>query len=123
MLPSNQRLSRDQVTSFLKSPEIKVIFNRLGTFKYCISPKLSNEGGPGQSIITVITGSKQQKRAVLRNKIRRQIYTAFRKNPYNISIEGMLYVSKQSYELSYQEITDLLHALLSKIEKQYKILA
>jgi RNase P protein component len=123
MLPSNQRLSRDQVTSFLKSPEIKVIFNRLGTFKYCISPKLSNEGGPGQSIITVITGSKQQKRAVLRNKIRRQIYTAFRKNPYNISIEGMLYVSKQSYDLSYQEITDLLHALLSKIEKQYKILA
>jgi hypothetical protein len=35
----------------------------------------------------------------------------------------MLYVSKQSYDLSYQEITDLLHALLSKIEKQYKILA
>jgi ribonuclease P protein component len=119
MLPSNQRLSRDQVTSFLKSPEIKVIFNRLGTLKYLNQ----SNNVHSTNTITVITGSKQQKKAVLRNKIRRQIYTAFRKNPYNISIEGMLYVSKQSYELSYQEITDLLHALLSKIEKQYKILA
>jgi ribonuclease P protein component len=113
MLPSNQRLSRQEVTFFLKNLDNKVVFNRLGTFKYQpLSPQ-----DKSTSKITVVTGSKQQKKAVLRNQLRRRIYTLFKNNPYEIKIHAVMYVSKQSYELSFQEIKDCLYVLLSKIEK------
>ncbi len=107
MLPSSQRLSRQQITALLSDPDLKVVFNRLGTLKYTFSNKA----------LTVITGSKQQKKAVLRNKIRRQIYTIFGSYQPKKPIKAMFYVSKQAYSLSFQEIKDLFHALLSKIEK------
>ena len=111
MLPSKQRLTRQQFTEILKNPEIKVVFNRLGTFKYL------DQLNSRDFEITIITGSKNQKKAVLRNKLRRQLYTVFRNNPYNINISGVLYVSKQSYTFSYQELKDHFYALLSKIQK------
>ncbi|HTH93561.1 MAG TPA: ribonuclease P protein component [Candidatus Paceibacterota bacterium] len=113
MLPSNQRLSRQQLTDLLKNPEIKVIFNHLGTLKYLHQ---SNSEIPNK--LSVVTGSKNQKKAVLRNKIRRQIYIIFRNNAYNINISGIFYASKQAYSLSYQEIKDYFYALLSKIDKK-----
>jgi ribonuclease P protein component len=111
MLPSPQRLTRQQFAELLKNPEIKVVFNTLGTFKY------QEQSNSGTVKFTVVTGSKHQKKAVLRNKIRRQVYTLFRNNPYNIKISGILYVSKQSYMFSYQQLKDYFYALLSKIEK------
>jgi ribonuclease P protein component len=118
MLPSNQRLTRQQFTDFLKNPEIKVVFNPLGTFKYIKKESGLRNGKPDSfSDLSVVTGSKYQKKAVLRNKMRRRLYTIFHKNPYNISISGVFYVSKQSYELSYEQLKDYFYALLSKIEK------
>ena len=108
MLPSTTRLSRSQVTSLLIHTDVKVVFNRLGTLKYVNS--LENKG------FTVVTGSKNQKKAVLRNKVRRQLYTLFNKNK-DISLQGILYVSKQVYDMSYTELDQNLNALLQKTQK------
>jgi ribonuclease P protein component len=108
MLPSPQRLSRSRVSVLLADPAIKVIFNRLGTLKYL------NNLNSGTFGFTVVTGSKQQKRAVARNKIRRQLYSLVRQFPYN-SFAGMLYVSKNAYEMTYAELRQYLNALLGKI--------
>ena len=112
MLPSYQRLSRSQVTALVSNPEIKVIFNRIGTLKYINSTTRA---------FTVVTGSKQQKKAVLRNKIRRQLYSIFdayyQNTQKNLYIKSILYISKQVYTMSYQEIQENLYVLLSKIDK------
>jgi ribonuclease P protein component len=113
-MPFSQRLSRSEVTFLLNNPEIKVIFNRLGTLKYLDKPSTSSL----KIGLTVVTGSKNQKKAVLRNKIRRQIYSLFRtyinKNK-DISVVGILYVSKQVYMLSFNETSSLFEALMNKI--------
>jgi ribonuclease P protein component len=110
MLPSTQRLSRSEVTSLLLQPQLKVVFNRIGTFKYCKNP--------GKMAFTVVTGSKNQKKAVLRNKIRRQLYSLFRsyinENKGFSETQGILYVSKQIYELSYGDLRRYVYEILQK---------
>ncbi len=110
MLPSSQRLSRKQINDFLKNKDIKVVFNKIGTFKYYGTPT---------SALTVITGSKQQKKAVLRNKLRRQLYTLFGKQTLKVPISAMLYVSKQAYDMSYADLKQYLYELLQKITKDF----
>jgi ribonuclease P protein component len=104
MLPSHQRLSRQQITDLLANKGIKVVFNRLGTLKF-----ITNSTG-----LTVVTGSKQQKKAVLRNTLRRRIYTLFSNYKGMYAITAILYVSKQSYEMSYDELKQYLYDLLQK---------
>jgi ribonuclease P protein component len=108
MLPSTQRLSRPQVSIVLANPCLKVVFNRLGTLKYIPQTFINNQG------FTVVTGSKQQKSAVARNKLRRQLYSLLRQHPKTHFI-GMLYVSKNSYEMPYNEIKQHFLKLLEKI--------
>ena len=79
-----------------------VVYNRLGTLKYI----------PGTSQLTVVTSSKAEKKAVVRNKLRRRIYTAF--GLARPSIQGVLYVSKQSYTMTHNDVYTLLHELISK---------
>ena len=110
MLPSSQRLSRQQISEFLINKGVKTVFNPLGTLKYTTS---SSKG------FTVITGSKQQKKAVLRNKLRRQLYTLFSKSE-KTSILGMLYVSKQVYSMSYSDLKQYLYALLEKTSSEHQ---
>ena len=102
MLPSSQRLPRRQFEEFLTNKGLFVIYNRLGTLKYV----------PGSTQLTVVTSSKAEKKAVLRNKLRRRIYTAFRiSRPL---IQGVLYVSKQSYTMTHSDVHTLLHELIGK---------
>lgn len=102
MLPSSQRLSRRQFQEFLTNKGLFVIYNRLGTLKYI----------PGTPQLSVVTSSKAEKKAVVRNKLRRRIYTAFAlAKP---SIQGVLYVSKQSYTMTHNEVRTLLHELIGK---------
>ncbi|MDB5254733.1 MAG: Ribonuclease [Candidatus Nomurabacteria bacterium] len=108
MLPSHTRLSRSQVANLLLNNDLKVVFNRVGTLKYANS--LENNG------FTVVTGSKHQKKAVLRNKVRRQLYTLF-KQYKGFSAEAILYVSKQVYDMTYSELQQNLNALLEKAQK------
>jgi len=66
--------------------------------------------------LTVVTGSKNQKKAVLRNKVRRQLYSLYRQYEQK-SLTGMLYVSKQVYDMSYSELKTNFYGLLEKISK------
>jgi ribonuclease P protein component len=104
MLPSKKRLSRIQFEAFSSSKGQKVVFNRLGTLKY--SENTAQLSG-------VVTSSKHEKRAVVRNKLRRRIYSLFESStlPYTI----VLYVSKQSYTMQYDEIKNLFNDLIKKI--------
>lgn len=106
MLPSNERLTRREITEILSNKGIFVVYNQLGTLKYNISTK------PG---LSVVTSGKHEKTAVKRNKIRRRIYTLFRSHKENI--RGVMYISKNSYTLQYSEIQKLFHGLLAKISK------
>ena len=112
MLPATARLTRAQCSELLKNPQLLVVFNRLGTLKYLSG--LENNG------FSIITGSKAQKKAVLRNKLRRQLYSLFAKYYKNGSkkpIIGMLYVSKAVYELSFSELSLIFNDLLAKTQK------
>ncbi len=102
MLPSSQRLSRRQFEEFLKNKGLFVIYNRLGTLKYV-------HGNPQ---LAVVTSSKAEKKATVRNKLRRRIYTAF--GLTQPSIQGVLYVSKQSYTMTHSDVHTLLHELIGK---------
>lgn len=110
MLPSKKRLSRDLFTLFLSSKDIKTIFNNLGTLKY----KKSNENRA-----SIIISSKNEKRAVYRNKLRRRLYSLFadyfKKSDH--SNHYILYTSKQSINMSLEEIKNLFNELLKKITK------
>ncbi len=101
MLPSKKRLTREQFNIVITSSTIKTVYNRLGTLKY-----LPTKGG-----ISVVTSGKNEKSAVIRNKLRRRIYTLFAENT---TLSGVLYVSKQSYRYSFEEIKSLYDDLFKK---------
>lgn len=110
-MPTNARLSRAQCSILLKIPSLQVVFNSLGTLK-CTKGIESNG-------ISIITGSKQQKKAVVRNKLRRRLFTIFC-NFYKNSEKPllcMLYVSKQSYMMSFEVLEKECNALLTKAQK------
>jgi ribonuclease P protein component len=108
MLPSIQRLSRPQVSILLANPAIRVVFNRLGTLKYL------NHSNITTPCFTVVTGSKQQKKAVARNKVRRQLYSLLIQHK-QVFFTGMLYVSKNIYGMPYNEIKQHFYRLLEKV--------
>ena len=106
MLPSRARLSRRQFTEFLENKGFLTVFNQLGTFKYTQHTGTS---------FSVVTSSKHEKKAVLRNKLRRRIYATI--SITKPQVQGILYVSKQSYTFSYPQIKNLVHDLLAKAQK------
>ena len=106
MLPSQERLSRSQFTDFLTNKGILVVYNKLGTLKYLSS---------STKALSVVTSSKHQKKAVLRNKLRRRVYTLF--GTKTLQIQGILYTAKTSYVLTYSEIKTLFNELLIKAQK------
>ena len=108
MLASKERFSRSEFTSFLNNKDILVVYNQLGTLKYRKAELCK---------LSVITGSKHQKKAILRNKLRRRIYTLFRGVD---AIEGVLYTAKASYSLEYKDIQKLFYELLVKTQKNTK---
>lgn len=110
MLPSNQRFKRQEFTDFLLNKGIFVVFNRLGTLKYLPSPASRR--------FAVVTSSKHEKKAVSRNKLRRRVYSLVKALP--VPIEGVLYVSKQSYTLTYDEVKNLFNDLYTKAQKTTK---
>lgn len=110
MLPSKKRLSRRSFDSFVASKDAKTVFNNLGTLKY----KKAD-----QNQASVVISSKNEKRAVYRNKLKRRIYNIFKehflengdKNQY------VLYTAKKASLFSYGELRVLLNELFKKITK------
>jgi ribonuclease P protein component len=105
MLSRIERFTRVQFEAFLLKKDQNVVYNQLGTLKYI----------PGDKRLSVVVSSKHEKRAVIRNKIRRRIYNIFKKTPINIS--GILYLSKQGYLMDYKKTEELFNELLRKIKK------
>lgn len=110
MLPSKQRLSRKEFELFLAESGLKTVFNNLGTLKYKKDPKKA---------FSVVISSKHQKLAVLRNKLRRRLYSLFKDycDTTNTSFVAILYCSKQATKLNQIEIKELFHELLKKTTK------
>ena len=108
MLPSSARLSRTEFTAFLAQKGVFGVYNNLGTLKFSFEHKG----------FAVVTSSKAQKRAVVRNKLRRRIYSLYKQN--GCSFGGILYVSKQSYTMEYDQIAGYFDELLAKMHKAAK---
>lgn len=110
MLPSTKRLSRSEFTLFLNSPEIKTVFNPLGTLKYKDSQKPK---------VSIVISSKYEKRAVYRNKLRRRLYSLFGQHIKDFcgTSEYILYTSKQAPKMEYTQINLFLNELLKKTTK------
>lgn len=107
MLPSQQRFSRSEFSNFLTNKGILVVYNKLGTFKYLPTPQTTQ--------FAVVTSSKHEKKAVLRNKLRRRVYALV--GGSKTSLQGILYTSKQAYTLTYPEVTTLFNELRTKAQK------
>ena len=106
MLPSSERLSRAAFNEFLEIPGHITVYNRLGTFKFKKTPSFR---------ISVVTSSKHEKRAVVRNTLRRRVYSRF--STLSCSMTGILYTSKQSYSFTFSEIKSLHEDLIAKAQK------
>lgn len=110
MLPSSSRLSRSSFGQFLLKKDTQIKFNKLGTLKYVHNP--SNK-------VSIVISSKNEKRAVYRNKIRRRLYSLFMthfKTDKN-SREYVLYLSKEAFKFEFQELKKLFYELLEKTTK------
>ena len=111
-MPTNARLTRAQCSTLLKTPSLRVVFNSLGTIKF-----IKNTDNKG---ISVIISSKLIKKAVIRNKMRRRLYTIFcnfYKNKDIQPISGMIYVSRHSVLMSFEELERNFNDLLKKTQK------
>lgn len=111
MLPSKERLTRAQYAELLSNPEINTVFNRIGTLKF--TKNLYNKG------FSVVTSKKHEKKAVRRNKVKRQVYTVAQElfsNPL-FSFSGVLYLSKNAYTMEYEIIKNSLYDLFAKTQK------
>lgn len=106
MLPSRERFTRSECASFLTQKGLQTVYNRLGTFKFI--PASVRQ-------ILVVTSSKHEKRAVCRNTLRRRLYSLSGRS--TTIFKGVLYVSKQSYIFSYDEIAALHADLYAKASK------
>lgn len=106
MLPSVQRLSRATITTLLTEP-LKVAYNPIGTLKYTKSKNL---------YFSVVISRKHLKTAVLRNKLRRRIYSILsRENTQKpLFLKGILYTSAQAGTFSYADLTLHVQKLLQK---------
>jgi ribonuclease P protein component len=110
MLPKKSRFNRSGFSVFGTTPGIQTVFNRLGTLKYI--PSTTTQYG-------VVTSSKHEKLAVVRNRLRRRVYTLFGRLP--LKLQAVLFASKHAYTMEYAEVETLFNDLLSKIQKNSRI--
>ncbi len=108
MLPKTNRLSRTQFTAFLASQKLYSAYNGLGTIKYSLS-----ENG-----FSVVTSGKHERRAVVRNKVRRRLYTLLSRLE-NVS-GAVFYLSKQAYSFDWKQTQILFYDLVEKLHTSHR---
>jgi ribonuclease P protein component len=109
MLPSKQRLSRLEFNDFLAQKGVSVVFNSLGTLKFIKTP---------ENKASVVISSKNEKKAVLRNKLKRRVYKVFSGCFTRLSgYQFVLYASKQATKMDYKQVNELLDELIKKATK------
>lgn len=106
MLPRANRLSRKEF-SVVQMGRPKSVSGLIGTLKF--NKSLKNK-------LSVVVSSKNAKSAVVRNRAKRAVYSAaesfFKTN--SKKIEGIIYLSKDSYKYPIKEIKSLVKDLLNK---------
>lgn len=102
MLSKKERFTKEQFSALLSQEGVLVVYNELGTLKY-------KKGNPR---FAVVTSGKNEKRAPLRNKVRRRLYTLFSQEKPGFS--GILYVSKKSYGFSFEQTKRAVQELFKK---------
>jgi len=105
MLAKRERMTREQFDSLLSQNSLKSAYNQLGTIKYT----------PQGAKFAAVVSSKHEKRAVVRNRLRRRVYTLYRQASSPIS--GILYLSKLSYKFDYETVKKAFNDLLAKTQK------
>lgn len=105
MLPKKNRFTRAAFDAFVAQQNLKTVYNQLGTLKYA----------PVGNRFAVVTSSKHEKRAVVRNRLRRRVYNLF--YAASVPCSGILYASKQSYSLDMKETKRLFENLLNRAAK------
>jgi ribonuclease P protein component len=108
MLPKKNRYTRTEFDDFSSNSNTQTTYNKLGTLKYVLK---------GHKL-AVVTSSKHEKRAVMRNRTRRRLYSRFA--TVTSPLSGILYVSKQSYGFDGAETKSLFDSLLLHAEKNTK---
>ena len=107
MLPSKERLNKQDFTLLSKDKSVLSVFNTLGTLKYRPNSKKA---------FSIVISSKIAKKAVDRNRIKRRIYTLIQKSDKLAIFTGILYISKNTPGLSYEQTKDLFNNLIAKIK-------
>ncbi len=111
MLPSNKRLSRLEFKSFLEKGSKSTVFNSSGTLKYLPAEILK---------ASVVISSKVEKRAVLRNKTKRRVYSIlslYEKDFGSIFGIYVFYISKNIKNQTFLELKQNIYDLIKKNTK------
>lgn len=95
-------LNRYLFDTLLKG-HFKTVYNRCGTIKYI----------PGTGKTAIVISSKQEKRAVYRNRIKRWVRNIFSQNRKDVDF--IFYPSKAVYSLEYIDFKVLFDDILKKI--------
>ena len=106
MLKKNKRFTKKEFEEFLLEKELFTVYNHLGTLKY--------KKGESEKF-AVVTSGKHEKRAVIRNKVRRRIYDLLKK--YFKNKRDIFYTSKQSFTFDYDKTETLIKELFTKSSK------
>ena len=104
MLPKNNRVTKELFQSVMKNG--KVLTGPLFLFRY-IPQKTAQ--------YAFVAPKNVAKQAVLRNKLRRQGYSALRQNPKIPSVLGVFFYKKGSKEASFDALKTDINSILSKI--------
>ena len=107
MLPSKERLKRRDFP-IVTQPGAFSVYNSIGTLKLIKTKTVK---------YAVVTSSKQKKSAVERNKLRRRVYCILQEIAPPTPIFGVLYISKNAYNFSYEEIKNNIKNLFEKISQ------
>jgi len=106
MLPSKERIKTPLFKEVSGSRQVLSVYNDLGTLKFLKSDSKK---------ISIVISSKSQKRAVLRNKLKRRVYSIFSK--IDLKINGILYTSKKSTTMEFENIKNLTNDLIEKTKR------
>jgi ribonuclease P protein component len=110
MISKKKRFTRAEFAAFSAQKTLKQAYNRLGTVKFHTAETFK---------LAVVTSGKHQKSAVIRNKLRRRVYTIFGRAAENGALPYaiILYASKASYTFPYESIEQNAKDLIAKISR------
>lgn len=114
MLPKSLRLARPD---FLQTKKLGKSFSTPHFSAIILAPPLRLRGGRGGDIcrFAIVTSAKLSKSAVIRNRLRRAIYSALDARRSTLDADIILFPKSTMLKLSHEEICISLDSLVSKL--------